>query len=329
MARAYHVGGYKNKRKRGKVIFFIVLLLQFGLLLAYRHHVKKSEQEPSVPVASAELPQPPGPAPAAPAPAPAIHPAQGTSAPLPAAPAPATVSPQLLSNIKATIDAGQLQDAQQMLYQALDQGENPEIVRLLGEVNMKLLLSPLMMPGKEYYVIQSGDYLQKIAKKFNTTIPLIKKMNGMQSDTIRLGDRLLVFNGKKNIFSIHVSKSRNELDLLLNGKLFKRYLVGTGKFGKTPVANFTIVDKISEPTWTRPSDNRRIEYGDPENLLGSRWMAIKSKEHPELTGFGIHGTWQRDSIGKQSSNGCIRMLNEEVEELFDIVPRGTPVIITE
>jgi lipoprotein-anchoring transpeptidase ErfK/SrfK len=58
-------------------------------------------------------------------------------------------------------------------------------------------------------------------------------------------------------------------------------------------------------------------------------MAIKSADHPELTGFGIHGTWQRDSIGKQSSAGCIRMLNEDVEELFDLVPRKISVTITE
>jgi lipoprotein-anchoring transpeptidase ErfK/SrfK len=183
-----------------------------------------------------------------------------------------------------------------------------------------------MMAGKEYYVIQSGDYLQKIARKYNTTVALLKEMNGLESDMIRLGDRLLVFSGG---FSIHVSKSRNELDLLLNGKLFKRYPVGTGEFGKTPAAEFTLVDKIVEPPWTRPSDGKQIEYGDPENVLGSRWMAIKSADHPELTGFGIHGTWERNSIGKQSSAGCIRLLNEDVEELFDLVPRKTSVIISE
>ena len=317
MAKSYYVGSYKNRgRQRGKVIFFIVILLQIGGVVAYLHFKReKPETTPSAPT------QPPT----------ANLAPSGLDTPAPSLPAPVvptTPTPQIqnrISDAQAAVDAGQLLEAQKILYSIIETTPNPEAIDLLSKVNMKLLNSPLMMPEKEYYVIQSGDYLQKISNKFHTTIALIKKMNGMQSDTIRLGDRLLVFNGK---FTIHVSKSTNTLDLMLNGKLFKRYSVGTGKFGKTPEANFTIVDKIKEPTWTRPSDNRRIEYGDPENLLGSRWMAIKSKEHPELTGFGIHGTWQRDSIGKQSSNGCIRMLNEEVEELFDILPRNTPVIIT-
>jgi len=254
-----------------------------------------------------------------------------TRAPAPAALAPAspTYAPEtqaMVSDARAAIDAGQLVDAQVTLSNVVASHPDPEAIKLLGEVNMQLLKSALMMSGKEYYVIQSGDYLQKISKKYNTTVALLKTMNGLESDTIRLGDRLLVFNGD---FTVRVSKGRNELDLLSGGKLFKRYSVGTGKFGKTPAVQFTIVDKIIEPPWTRPSDNRQIEYGDPENVLGSRWMAIKSSDQPELTGFGIHGTWERDSIGQQSSAGCIRMLNEDVEELFDLVPRKTPVTIIE
>jgi lipoprotein-anchoring transpeptidase ErfK/SrfK len=232
----------------------------------------------------------------------------------------------ILSDTHAAIEAGQLADAQITLNNLVSSTADSEAIILLGKVNTDLLKSSVMMPGKEYYVIQSGDYLQKIAKKYNTTVNLLKTMNGMESDTIRLGDRLLVFNGD---FSLRVSKSRNELDLMRGGKLFKRYNVGTGKFGKTPAVEFSIIDKIVEPPWTRPSDNKQIEYGDPENVLGSRWMAIKSSEHPELTGFGIHGTWERDSIGKQSSAGCVRMLNEDVEELFDLVPRKTSVTISE
>lgn len=252
--------------------------------------------------------------------------AKETAAPPTATPAYLPETRAMVADARSAIEAGQLTDAQVMLGKVEASHSSPEAIELLGEVNMKLLKSPLMMQGKEYYVIRSGDYLQKIAKQYNITVALLKTMNGLETDTIIAGARLLVFNGT---FSIHVSKSRNDLDLLLAGKLFKRYPVGTGEFGKTPAVEFTLIDKIVEPPWTRPSDNRQIEYGDPENVLGSRWMAIKSSDHPELTGFGIHGTWERDSIGKQSSAGCIRMLNEDVEELFDLVPRKTSVTISE
>jgi len=46
-----------------------------------------------------------------------------------------------------------------------------------------------------------------------------------------------------------------------------------------------------------------------------------------LTGYGIHGTWEPETVGSAVSKGCIRMLNTDVEELFDIVPVGTAVTI--
>jgi lipoprotein-anchoring transpeptidase ErfK/SrfK len=307
-----YAGSYQGRgRKKGKMIFTIIIILQ--LLLVGYLYVKFWKPKADKPESgkSAALSVPKGLAPEALAPAIPSH------------------SPEAkawVADARAAIDAGQLTSAQATLSKAVSASSDPEAVQLLGTVNMQLLKSSMMMPGKEYHVIQSGDYLQKIAKKYNTTVPLLKTMNGMESDVIRLGDRLLVFN---STFTIRVSKSRNELDLVSNGKLFKRYRVGTGKSGKTPAVKFTITDKIIEPPWTRPSDNKQIEYGDAENVLGSRWMAIKSTDHPELTGFGIHGTWERDSIGRQSSAGCVRMLNEDVEELFDLVPRKTSVMIVE
>jgi hypothetical protein len=316
MAKPIYAGTYQNRgRGRWRTVFIVVIIVHIIALVVYFKVTKGDEAEPQTPAPTADLPAP------APAPTAPLEPILG---PAPAASTPA--SRAALSDAKAAIEAGQLHDAKITLDKLVAETSDPEAIKLLGDVNMKLLKSPLMMPGKNYYVIQSGDYLQKIAKNHGTTVALIKEMNGLETDTIRLGARLLVFDGN---FTIRVSKSRNELDLLKDGQLFKRYSVGTGKFGKTPAVEFAVVDKIVEPPWTRPADNKQIEYGDPENVLGTRWMALKSSTNPELTGFGIHGTWERDSIGSQSSAGCIRMLNEDVEELFDLVPRKTSVIITD
>lgn len=317
MAKPIYAGSYQ-KRGRGRVrtVFTIIVLLHvigIGTYLLLNKNkddsVQETISEPAV-SAPAGLATPP------------ILPEVADVA----APGLSALQQDQLSNARATYEAGQLAETKIALDRIVADSDDAEAIELLSKTNMKLLKSALMMPGKQYYVIQSGDYLQKIAKKFNTTVALIKQMNGLKTNTIQRGSRLLVFNGN---FHIRVSKSRNELDLMLGDQLFKRYSVGTGKFGKTPVARFTIIDKIEEPPWTRPSDNKQVEYGDPENVLGTRWMAIKSADRPELTGFGIHGTWERDSVGKQSSAGCIRMLNEDVEELFDIVPRKTTVNITE
>ena len=309
MAKPIYAGTYQNRgRSRVKTVFAVIVLLHIAGIGGYLLFSKEKSTEADH--AANEIPAPAALAPSAP----------------PAAQLTSPESQAKLSDAQAAIDAGQLTDAKATLDTLVENYPDSESIKMLGDVNMRLLKSPLMMPGKEYYVIQSGDYLQKIAKKYNTTVALLKEMNGMETDTIRAGARLLVFNGN---FIIRVSKSRNELDLMLNSQLFKRYSVGTGKFGKTPAVEFSIIDKIVEPPWTRPTDNRQIEYGDPENVLGTRWMALRSVDHPELTGFGIHGTWERNSIGQQSSAGCIRMLNENVEELFDLVPRKTTVIIAD
>jgi lipoprotein-anchoring transpeptidase ErfK/SrfK len=58
-------------------------------------------------------------------------------------------------------------------------------------------------------------------------------------------------------------------------------------------------------------------------------MSLKpvGKTNSNLSGYGIHGTHEPESTGRMSSNGCIRMKNKEVNELYSIVPRGTDVII--
>jgi lipoprotein-anchoring transpeptidase ErfK/SrfK len=121
---------------------------------------------------------------------------------------------------------------------------------------------------------------------------------------------------------VQVSKSKNILDLYLDGKLFKRYRVGTGEYSRTPVGEFKITDRIPQPTWWRP-DGKAIPFGDPDNELGTHWLSL------DIRGYGLHGTWEPDTIGHQASAGCVRMLNEEIEELFTILPIGTPVAIVE
>jgi lipoprotein-anchoring transpeptidase ErfK/SrfK len=166
-------------------------------------------------------------------------------------------------------------------------------------------------------VVVAGDSLRKIAQKFGTTVELLQMSHRHAGANIRPGERFRVMTGK---FSIVVDKSDNYLDLFLNDRFFKRYRVGTGQYNWTPTGTNQIVDRITQPAWYRP-DGKVIPYGDPENLLGTHWLKL------DIPGFGIHGTWEPDTIGKQSSAGCVRMLNDDVKELFTLVPVGTPVVI--
>ncbi|OUX38941.1 MAG: hypothetical protein CBE26_00230 [Kiritimatiellaceae bacterium TMED266] len=305
-----------NRTRRWRTVFGIIVIIQLIVLALYLYQRKQSTIEP--PTTSQPAQQQPTTIQSNSEPLISEKPLPNQSAPSPA-------SLNQLSLVEQALQNGQIELAYERIQPLLTQPSS-SVIEALGQINIQRLHSALPMDGKIFYTVQSGDYLQKIARQYNTTIALIKSMNSMQTDTIRIGARLLVFNGS---FSIQVSKNKNTLDLLLNNQLFKRYPVGTGEFGKTPAVEFFIYDKIIDPPWTRPTDNRLIEYGDPENVLGTRWMALKSTDNSNLKGFGIHGTWERDSIGSQSSAGCVRMFNEDVEELFDIVPRKSRVTIIE
>ncbi len=64
-----------------------------------------------------------------------------------------------------------------------------------------------------------------------------------------------------------------------------------------------------------------------DNPFGPRWIGLQVPEDENGSKYGIHGTNEPDSIGKYASGGCIRMDNNEVKELYDLVEVNTPVII--
>lgn len=180
------------------------------------------------------------------------------------------------------------------------------------------LFSPQITEDSMQYVVKKGDTLYAIAKRFNTTVDLVKKVNGLQSDTLAIGQKLKIVVAK---FSILVEKSRNMLTLMKDGEPFKTYVVSTGKDNSTPIGTFKIEEKMVKPVWYKT--NAKVSPDSEEYELGTRWMGIS------IEGYGIHGTKDETTIGKQVTAGCVRMKNSDVEELFDIVPSGTEVKIVD
>lgn len=122
---------------------------------------------------------------------------------------------------------------------------------------------------------------------------------------------------------IRVDKTRNVLFLYRGGTILKAYPIATGRGDLTPVGRFEIVVKAEAPAWKNP-DGKIIAGDTPANPLGPRWLGLSAGAEPGYV-YGIHGTNEPYSVGSPASSGCIRMLNAHVEELYDLVPRGTPV----
>lgn len=194
-----------------------------------------------------------------------------------------------------------------------------EVQERLGRLNINILFSPTITDKDVLYKIQPGDTLSRIAKKFGTTVDLIKAANSLESDIIRAGASLKASKVKYNIL---IDKSQNILTLLTSdGAIVKVYKVATGENNCTPIGTFKIINKIKDPVWY--TEGAIVPAESPDNILGSRWMGLSIK------GYGIHGTVDSDSIGKQTTSGCVRMLKKDAEELYTIVPSGTEVTIVD
>lgn len=228
-----------------------------------------------------------------------------------------------LKEAESAYKAGELKKAKDLYETAKEVVEDAtklkKIQSAIGDINIKILFSPTIDECSVKYVVKPRDALGKIAKKFNTTVDLIKRANGLKSDIIRPGQELKINTCK---FSMVVDKSQNLLFLKSDGEVIKTYTVSTGKDASpTPEGNFKILNKLSNPTWFKTG--AIIPPDSPDNILGSRWMAFNRKGH------GIHGTTDPDNLGKKITMGCVRMSNEEVEELFDIVAVGTEITIVD
>ncbi len=109
-------------------------------------------------------------------------------------------------------------------------------------------------------------------------------------------------------YSITINIENHTLTLYKNGKVYKIYPVAVGKASSpTPRGTFKIT-------------SRSVNPGGP---FGVRWLGLSVPNG----NYGIHGTNNPASIGKNISNGCVRMYNKEVLELSNLVPIGTTVKI--
>ena len=102
------------------------------------------------------------------------------------------------------------------------------------------------------------------------------------------------------------------------------YPVAIGRPGwETPTGNFSVFSELVDPGWTHPLTGEVMSPG-PDNPLGERWIGFWTDG---TNSIGFHGTPTRHSVGKAASHGCVRMYNEDVKKLYEIVAIGTPVVV--
>jgi hypothetical protein len=218
--------------------------------------------------------------------------------------------------IQGLIDKGDIPAAHRELSRWFwkEPARREELRPQLEELAMQLYFAP-QPHFEEPYVVQSGDLLQTIARKHKLTWEFLAKLNRTDPRKIRAGQKLKVTPGP---FAALVSLGRHELIVHQNGAFVKSYRVGLGKANSTPPGKFVVKNKEKNPTYYGPDGV--IAADDPQNPLGERWIDIGDS-------YGIHGTIDPESIGKNESRGCVRLLNSDVEEVYDFLVVGSEVRI--
>ncbi len=185
------------------------------------------------------------------------------------------------------------------------------------------LVCALMITGM---LFASEGYAQTTRFNFTT------ESRGLASKYKR---QVVDFNGSEAPGTIIIDTRQRFLYLVLPGGQALRYGVGVGREGFAWNGEAVVERKQEWPRWFPPAemiarDPKLEPYrtgmdGGPENPLGARALYLYKDGKDTL--FRIHGTSQPWSIGQNVSSGCIRLLNEDIIDLYERVPIGTTVVV--
>lgn len=243
-------------------------------------------------------------------------------------------------------DADKHFEARKVLNDALQSGQldhaTAENVKArIRDLNQTIIFTPTRRyaedPQQSAYTVEPGDVLVKICRDIAVPPGFIARVNAVKPERIRAGQSLKLIQGP-----IHavVSKKHFSMDLYLGalpGNPGSMYLmtfpVGLGEAGSTPTGTWEVTkgSKTENPMWKNPRTNESFEGDDPKNPLGERWIGLTGIAGKAVgaVSYGIHGTIEPESIGKNASMGCIRLKHEDVIQLFDMLSEGRSTLLVE
>jgi hypothetical protein len=176
------------------------------------------------------------------------------------------------------------------------------------------------------YVVKPGDSLVAIRKRIITDHPELNICTGLIARANQLRDENSIRPDQKLRIPLDPVHTRVDLSarflLYYHGEeVVSAWPVTIGREGRTIPGEYSVGEKKEDPMWF-PKGRAPVPFGDPENPLGTRWIAWDGSNS-----LGYHGTSEEDRIGEAASDGCIRLRNQDVEVLFEILPKGSPISV--
>ncbi len=161
-----------------------------------------------------------------------------------------------------------------------------------------------------------------------TRQPLIQYVDPAKAQATAIPREIVSYDGPQRPGTIVINTSERRLYFVMGDGKAVRYGVGVGRPGFDWAGSQSITRKAEWPGWTPPPqmlkrrpDLPRHMVGGPDNPLGARALYLGS------TLYRIHGSNEPETIGQAVSSGCIRMLNEDVIDLYERVKVGTRVVV--
>lgn len=206
-----------------------------------------------------------------------------------------------------------------LLENPLPLEERSRAIELFHSITTELFLSSVHNEFSDNYVVQPNDSFDRIARKYKISNNLLYDLNNRPRGKAMLhpNDNLKVPKGEPRLV---VQKRDFTASLYFGNYLVRQYIIAHGRNNNTPVGSTSIISMTIDPEKSAQGPN------DPRGEMKLRWIGL-DKYAGDRTGFGFHGTQYPDSIPGMSSAGCIRMKDDDVVELYDIVRIGNKVEI--
>jgi hypothetical protein len=226
--------------------------------------------------------------------------------------------------------------------ETVDGDTGDELATRLEPYCRRAFFGPERLPGMDrlglqIHVVAKGELPGSIARKYKTSPALFAYLNeGYDERRLQVGQELKVLNLFGEDLTLIVDRSRFRASAwrpLPGSKawaLISYVPVGLGApETPTPIGTTIIVERVLDPQWTDPVTKTVYAPDDPGNLLGGYWMRLDEKGlgKPGIGFHGFTGEAPEQWLGKPKSNGCVRMLPQDIDRFFHLALEGTRVQI--
>lgn len=241
----------------------------------------------------------------------------------------------------ALIEQGNLVEGRALLSELLFAANPPslreqqQIREVLTGVNNMLIFSRDRMPNDPvtvWHEIRSGDSYHRVAPKYAVPHEFLQMINQVDPTRLQVGKSMKVVKGP---FHVRVLKNQYLMDVYLvddqeRPVFVTAFPVGLGEDDSTPIGQWVVTPgrKVKNPSWRNPRTGEFFTADSPDNPIGEHWIALSGVDENTANkqGYGIHGTIDPESIGDQMSMGCIRLRNEDVALVYNMLTGGQSTV---